>query len=51
MREKHLVLRDNIGTFAKEDNAFNLLTKLSWLLPIFVVASAILDLVLAVVYL
>ena len=51
MREKHLVLRDNIGTFAKEDDAFNLLTKLSWQLPIFVVVSAILDLVLAVVYL
>ena len=51
MREKHLTLRDNIGTFAKEDEAFNLLTRLSWQLPIFVIALAILDLVLAVVYL
>ena len=51
MREKHLLLRDNIGTFAKEDEAFDLLTMLSWQLPIFVIASAILDLVLAFVYL
>ena len=51
MREKHLVLRDNIGTFAKEDEAFNLLTQLSWQLPIFVIASALLDLLLAFVYL
>ena len=51
MREKHLTLSDNIGTFAKEDEAFDLLTRLSWLLPIFVIVSAILDLVLAFVYL
>ena len=51
VREKHLTLRDNIGTFAKEDEAFDLLTRLSWLLPIFVIVSAILDLVLAFVYL
>ena len=51
MREKHLLLRNNIGTFAKEDEAFNLLTMLSWQLPIFVIASAILDLLLAIVYL
>ena len=46
-----MLLRDNIGTFAEEDEAFNLLTRLSWQLPIFVIASAILDLILAVVYL
>ena len=51
MREKHLTLRDNIGTFAKEDEAFDLLNRLSWQLPIFVIVSAILDLVLAFVYL
>ena len=51
MREKHLALRDNIGTFAKEDEAFDLLTKLSWQLPIFVISSAIVNLVLAFVYL
>ena len=51
MREKHLTLRDNIGTFAKEDEAFDLLNRLSWQLPIFVIVSAILALVLAFVYL
>ena len=51
MREKHLVLRDNIGTFAKEDEAFDLLTRLSWQLPVFFIASAIVDLIMAVVYL
>ena len=49
--KKHLALRDNIGTFAKEEEAFDLLTMLSWQLPIFVIASAIIDLVLAFVYL
>ena len=49
--EKHVALRDNIGTYEDEDKAFNLLTWLSWHLPVFVVASALLDLLLAVVYL
>ena len=41
-----MYLRENIGTFAEEDEAYDLLTKLTWQLPIFVIASAILDLVL-----
>ena len=51
MREKHLVLLDNIGTFAEEDEAFDLLTLLTWLLPVIIIVSTIFDLVLAVVYL
>ena len=51
MREKHLVLLANIGTFAEEDEAFDLLTLLTWLLPVIIIVSAIFDLVLAVVYL
>ena len=46
-----MALRDNIGTYAKEDEAFNLLTRLTRQLPIFVIVSAILDLFLAIVYL
>ena len=46
-----MTLRNNIGAFSKEDEAFDLLTRLSWQLPIFVIVSAILDLVLAFVYL
>merc|ERR1712107_829146 len=49
--EKHVALRDNIGTYEEEDKAFNLLSWLSWHLPVFVIASALLDLLLAVVYL
>ena len=51
VREKHLTLRDNLRTFPKEDEAFNLLTRLSWQLPIFVIVSSVLDLVFAFVYL
>ena len=51
MTEKHLALRDNIGTYEEEDKAYDLLTWLSWHLPVFVVASALLDLLLAVAYL
>ena len=46
-----MALRENIGTFEEEDEAFDLLTRLSWQLPIFVIVSAILNLVLAFVYL
>ena len=49
--ERHLLLRENIGTFAKEDEAYDLLTKLRWLLPILVISFAVVDLFLAVVYL
>merc|ERR1719410_558938 len=41
MTEKHLALLDNIGTYEEEDKAFDLLTWLSWHLPVFVVASAL----------
>ena len=51
MTERHLLLRENIGTFAKEDEAYDLLTKLRWLLPILVISFAVVDLFLAVVYL
>ena len=51
MSKKHLALRNNIGTYDKEDEAFDLLTRLNWELPIFVISSAMLDLLLAVVYL
>ena len=46
-----MTLWNNIGTFAEEDEAFDLLTRLTWLLPIIIVTSAAFDLVLAIVYL
>ena len=51
MTEKHVALRDNIGTYEEEDKAYDLLTWLSWPPPVFVAISALLDLLLAVVYL
>ena len=51
MTEKHLTLRDNIWTYKYEDYSYYLLTWLSWHLPIFVVTSALLDILLAVTYL
>ena len=51
MGERHSVLRLNIGTFAEEDEAFELLTLLTWLLPVIIVTSTTFDLVLAAVYL
>ena len=46
-----MTLLDNIGTFEEEDEALDLLTRLTWQLPVFLIVSALLDLVLAVVYL
>ena len=51
MSERHSVLVDNIGTFAKEDEAYELLNKLSISLPFVVVITWIFDAVLACVYL
>ena len=51
MSKKHTALSDNIGTYAKEDDAFKLLTTLAWRLPISVATTALLDLALACVYL
>ena len=49
--EKHSALVDNIGTFAEEDEAYELLNKLSIVLPILAMVTWIFDALLAVVYL
>ena len=49
--ERHLVLVDNIGTFAEEDEAYELLNNLSVSLPFIVIVTCILDALLAGVYL
>ena len=51
MRERHSVLVLNIGTFAEEDEANDLLNKLSMSLPIVVVITGFLDALLAAIYL
>ena len=51
MRERHSVLVLNIGTFAEEDEAYQLLNSLSMSLPIVVMIIWVFDALLAYVYL
>ena len=51
MRERHSVLVLNIGTYAEEDEAYELLNSLSMTLPFVVMVAWILDALLAAVYL
>merc|ERR1719264_1155753 len=51
VRERHFVLVLNIGTFAEEDEAYELLNNLSVSLPLVVIVTCILDALLAGVYL
>ena len=49
--ERHSVLVLNIGTFAEEDEAYELLNNLNVTLPLAVIVTWILDALLAIVYL
>ena len=49
--ERHSALVANIGTFAEEDEAYELLTSLSTSLPIVIMVIWIFDALLAAVYL
>merc|ERR1719264_2256551 len=49
--ERHLVLVDNIGTFAEEDEAYELLNRLSITLPIVPLVTWVLDALLGYAYL
>ena len=49
--ERHLVLVDNIGTFAEEDEAYKLLSRLSISLPIVAMVTWVLDSLLGYAYL
>ena len=51
MREKHSALILNIGTYAEEDSAYELLNSLSLSLPFIVMVTSVLDALLAAVYL
>ena len=51
MTERHSVLVDNIGTFAEEDEAYELLNSLSISLPIVAMVTWVFDALLAYVYL
>ena len=51
MGERHSALVLNIGTFAEEDKAYELLNSLSMSLPILIMVTWVLDALLAGVYL
>ena len=51
VRERHSVLVLNIGTFAEEDEAYELLNNLIVSIPLVVIITWILDALLAAVYL
>ena len=51
VRERHSVLVLNIGTFAEEDEAYELLNRLSVTLPIVPLVTWVLDALLGYVYL
>ena len=51
MRKRHSVLVLHIGTFAEEDEAYELLNSLSMSLPFVVMITCVLDALLAAVYL
>ena len=51
MREKHLALANNIGTYAEEDEAYELLEGLSQSLPFIVMVTAVFEALLAAAYL
>ena len=51
VRKRHSVLVLHIGTFAEEDEAYELLNSLSMSLPFVVMVTCVLDTLLAAVYL
>ena len=51
MRKRHSALVLHIGTFAEEDEAYELLSNLSILLPLTVLITGLLDALVAAIYL
>ena len=51
MREKHLALVNNIGTYDEEDEAYELLNNLSQSLPFIVMITVVFEALLAAAYL
>ena len=51
MREKHLALVNNIGTYDEEDEAYELVNILSQSLPFIIMITAVFEALLAAAYL
>ena len=50
VRERHLTIKPVIGVFQEETDAFELITKLAWLLPFLLTFFSSLELVMVYVY-
>ena len=50
IRARHELLEGAIGTFQEEDDAYSMVTTLSWILPTAVILSAMLDALLVWIY-
>ena len=50
IKARHEVLEGAIGTFQEEDDAYLMVMTLSWILPLTVILSAILDAILVWIY-
>ena len=50
IRARHELLAGAIGTFQEEDDAYSMVTTLSWILPTAVILSAMLDALLVWIY-
>ena len=50
VRERHLTIKPVIGVFKEEDEAFELITWLSWIIPLLLTIFSLLELVMVFVY-
>ena len=50
IQERHLLILPAIGVFQQEEEAYMLVTRMRWLLPVLVLVLAVLDLILMMAY-
>ena len=50
VQSRHVLLKGAIGTFPEEDDGIEMLEKLSWILPITILISSLVDTILVVIY-
>ena len=50
VRERHLTIKPLIGVFQEETDAFELITKLAWLIPFLLTIFSLLELVMVYIY-
>ena len=50
MKARHELLEAAIGVFPEEDQAYLLVTTLSWILPLAIIIASVVDMLLVVIY-